>query len=250
MTAPSTESQINPKVLVEQRNGVLTITLNNPATGNLIDTDMSSAIIQAIHTLDDNVKSICFRANGEDFCAGRKSPTPAKGSAAQSAEKLRHLVAEPALALYDAIKFAPVPTIAVVQGRAFGVGTALAAVCDITLAHDQARFCVPELDRDLPPALVMAALYDRVPLKTLSMLVYTREEITATDALHLGLISHVAAPHEVELTVTRWLVKLDANSLVTLRACKQYLTHAPAMPAKSASIFASHLVGTALSARY
>lgn len=250
MTSSSAEPQRDAKVLIEQRDGILTLTLNDAATGNLMDKDMSSAIIQAIHTLDDSVKAICLRAHGDDFCAGRKSPTPPKGSAAPSAEKLRHLVAEPALALYDAIKFSPVPTIAVVQGRAFGVGTALAAVCDITLADDQARFCIPELERDLPPALVMAALYDRVPIKTLTMLVFTREEVSAVEALHRGLISHVVAPEALEATLTRWLANLDENSLVTLRACKQYLTHAPAMPAKSASTFASHLVGTALSARY
>jgi enoyl-CoA hydratase/carnithine racemase len=250
MTASAHESPSESTVLVGLRDGVLTITLNDPATGNLVDASMSSAIVQAVQAIGSEVKAICLRGAGGDFCAGRKSPTPPKGGAVPSAEKLRHLVAEPALALYDAIKFAPVPTIAVVQGRAFGVGAALACVCDITLAQTQARFSIPELERDIPPALVMAALHDRVPLKTLAMLVYTREEITAADALRSGLISMVVPDEELEPTALRWLANFVSNSPVALRACKQYLTHAPSMSATGASAFASHVIGTALSARY
>ncbi len=237
-------------VLTDLRDGVLTLTLNDPGTGNLVDAAMSSAIVHAVQTIGGDVKAICLRGAGDDFCAGRRSPTPPKGGAVPSAEELRHLVAEPALALYDAIKFAPVPTLAVVQGRALGVGAALACVCDITLAQAGARFAIPELERDIPPALVMAALHDRVPLKTLAMLVYTREELSAADALAAGLVSCVVPAEDLESTTARWLASFAGNSSVALRACKQYLTHAPSMTASGASAFASHVIGTALSARY
>ena len=250
MTATHHQTSPEAGVLIDLRDGVLTLTLNDPGTGNLVDAAMSNAIVQAIQTIGDDVKAICLRGAGDDFCAGRKSPTPPKGGAVPSAEKLRHLVAEPALALYDAIKFAPVPTLAVVQGRAFGVGAALACVCDITLAQAGARFAIPELERDIPPALVMAALHDRVPLKTLAMLVYTREELSAADALGAGLISYVVPAEDLESTTARWLASFAGNSTVALRACKQYLTHAPSMSATGASAFASHVIGTALSARY
>lgn len=237
-------------VLFESNQGVLTITLNDPGSGNLVDAAMSAAIVRAIQTMDGDVKAICLRGAGDDFCAGRKSPTPPKGGAVPSAEKLRHLVAEPALTLYDTIKQVPVPTLAVVQGRALGVGAALACVCDIAIAEDQARFSIPELERDIPPVLVMSALHDRVPLKTLAMMVYTREEISAADAQNNGLISLAVPAAALEPTVERWLSRLAATGSVALRACKQYMTHAPSMPGSSASAFASHLAGTALSARY
>lgn len=250
MTTNTHDASSTPGVLQSLHDGVLTLTLNDPGTGNLVDAAMSASIVHAVQTLGDDVKAICLRGTGDDFCAGRKSPTPPKGGAVPSAEKLRHLVAEPALALYDAIKFAPVPTLAVVQGRAHGVGAALACVCDITLAHEGARFSIPELERDIPPALVMAALHDRVPLKTLAMLVYTREELSAEQALAAGLVSHVVAAQAFESTAARWLAGFAGNGTVALRACKQYLTHAPSMSATGASAFASHVIGTALSARY
>ena len=187
---------------------------------------------------------------GQDFCAGRVSPTPAKGAPPPSAERLRQIVAQPALDLYDAIKAAPVPTLAVVQGRAVGVGTALAGVCDLTLAADDSRFQVPEMERDIPPTLVMAALCDRVPLKTLSWLVLSRREWTGRDAQAGGLVSWSVPADRLQAEAEALVATLSACSPVALRACKQYLAHAPGMGPQAASAFAAHLAGTALSARY
>lgn len=250
MDKAETTLQRHPTVLVERQNGLLTLTLDNPASGNLMDATMSAAIVEAIATIGEDVHAICLRGNGSDFCAGRVSPTPPKGGAVPSAEKLRKIVAEPALAMYDAIKFAPVPTLAVVQGRAFGVGAALACVCDVTIASTDARFSIPELERDIPPALVMAALHDRIPIKTLAYLVYSREEMTAAVALQAGLISRIVPAAELASAMAGILDNLTSVSAVALRACKQYLNHAPSMGAQGASAFASHLIGTALSARY
>jgi enoyl-CoA hydratase/carnithine racemase len=237
-------------VLLEQQGSVLTLTLNTPHNGNLIDAAMGQAVIDALTGLGDDIKLVCLQGAGADFCAGRVSPTPPPGAAAPSAEKLRQKVALPALALYDAIKAVPVPTLALVHGRAIGVGTALAAVCDITIATEDARFQIPEMERDIPPALVMAALCDRVPLKTLAYLVFSRSEWTAPQALAGGLCSHVVPAAQLQTEAQTLIATMTGCSVVALRACKQYLQHGPRMDAAAASAFAGHLAGTALSARY
>ncbi len=237
-------------VLVERSGAVLTLTLNRPDNGNLIDAAMAHAIVQELAALDAAVRVVCLRGAGADFCAGRQSPTPPPGGAVPSAERLRQLVAAPALALYDAIKALPVPTVAVVQGRAFGVGTALAAVCDIAIAADNAVFQIPELERDIPPTLVMAALCDRVPVKTLSYLVFGRRPMRAVDALAAGLLSAVWPSRQLEDEAQALLATLGSTGAVALRACKQFLQLAPALSPQAASALASHIAGTALSARY
>jgi enoyl-CoA hydratase/carnithine racemase len=241
---------MNEAVLVRREGAVLTLELNRPADGNLLDAGMATAIIGQLAQLDAEVRVVCLRGAGADFCAGRVSPTPPKGGAVPSAERLRQVVALPALALYDALKAVPVPTIAVVQGRALGVGTALAAVCDITLAAEDARFAIPELERDIPPTLVMAALCDRVPLKTLAWLVLSRRTLTAAEALAAGLITTATPAAALDAEVRAVLETVAGCSAVALRACKEYLRHAPAMAPVAASAFAGHLAGTALSARY
>lgn len=241
---------MSDSVLVRRDGGVLTLELNTPANGNLLDAGMAAAIVAQLAQLDAEVRVVCLRGAGADFCAGRVSPTPPKGGETPSAERLRQVVALPALALYDALKATPVPTVAVVQGRAFGVGTALAAACDITLAADEASFAIPEMERDIPPTLVMAALCDRVPLKTLSLMVLGRTTLDAPAALQAGLISAVAPTAALEAKLGQLLDTIAGCSPVALRACKQYLQHAPAMSPAAASAFAGHLAGTALSARY
>lgn len=237
-------------VLVDLRDKVLTLTLNTPANGNLIDADMGAAIIRALGLIDDSVRLVCLRGAGADFCAGRVSPTPPPGAAVPSAERLRQVVALPALALYDAIKAVLVPTLAVVQGRAIGVGTALAAVCDMTLVAENSIFQIPEMERDIPPTLVMAALCDRVPLKTLAYLVLSRRRWTGSEALMGGLASMVVPAELLQLEAEKLIATLVACGPVALRACKQYLTHAPDMSPAAASALAGHLAATALSARY
>jgi hypothetical protein len=67
-----------------------------------------------------------------------------------------------------------------VQGRAHGVGAALAGLCDIAIVTEDSSFAIPEMDRDIPPTLVTAALCDRIPLKTLAYLVLTRRVLSGT----------------------------------------------------------------------
>jgi len=241
---------MNEAVLVRREGAVLTLELNRPADGNLLDAAMGATIVQQLAQLDPEVRLVCLRGAGADFCAGRVSPTPPKGGAVPSAEQLRQKVALPALALYDAIKAVPVPTVAVVQGRALGVGTALAAVCDITLASEDASFAIPEMERDIPPTLVMAALCDRVPPKTLAWMVLSRRTLNGVEAQAAGLITAAFPAAALDREVHAAIETIAACGAVALRACKQYLQHAPAMSPAAASAFAGHLAGTALSARY
>src|SRR4029450_14088992 len=68
---------------------------------------------------------------------------------------------------YGAFRRCEIPVIGVVRGRAFGFGCAIAAVCDITLAADTAKFQVPEMAHNIMPTMVMSALVDRVSRKAL-----------------------------------------------------------------------------------
>lgn len=237
-------------VVLRRDQDVLHVTLNTPGNGNLVSADMGAAVIAALAGLDPQVRLVVLRGAGDDFCAGRVSPTPAKGAPPPSAERLRQLVAQPALDLYDAIKAVPVPTLAVVQGRAIGVGTALAAVCDICLASEDSRFQIPEMERDIPPTLVMAALCDRVPSKTLAWLVFSRREWSGREAQAAGLVSWSVPAARLDEEARALEATIAGCAPVALRACKQYLAHAPAMNPQAASAFAAHLAGTALSARY
>ncbi len=236
-------------VTIHSANGVLDIALNSPANGNLLSAEMGRAIINAVSRLDDGIKLVRLSGNGDDFCAGRQSPMPKPG-ATPSAEDLRQNVAMPALELYDALKNTRVPVLGVIHGRAYGVGCALAGVCDITLAASDASFQIPEMERDIPPTLVMSALIGRVPVKTVARMVLTRDVLNANEALQAGLLSQVVAPQDLLAEADRIAQTISGCGVVSLRAVKQFLELAPGMPVAASSGLAGHLAGTALSVRF
>ena len=238
-----------PFVTIERSGALLDVVLDRPDNGNLIDAAMSEAIIEAVTTIDDDVKLVRILSSGPDFCKGRQSPMPPK-DAKPSAETLRRVVAAPPRALYDALKAVRVPVVSVVRGEALGVGCALAGVCDVALAADDAVFQIPEMERDIPPTLVMSALIGRVPVKTVAHMVLSRIRLDAAEALHAGLVSRVVPAADLDAEADAIATTLLGCSAVTLRAVKQFLHLAPEMPASGASGFAAHLAATALSARF
>jgi enoyl-CoA hydratase/carnithine racemase len=236
-------------VKIFRKGDVLEITLNRAQKSNYLNAEMGDAIVAALQALEEGVKLVRLSGAGADFCGGRDSPIPTLGPK-PSAETIRTVVAAPPLALYDAIKATPVPVLAVVRGKAIGAGCGLACVADITLAADDAWFQIPEMERDIPPTLVMSALVGKVPVKTLAHMVYSREALTAQEALNAGLVKYVVPADGLEAAAERLVGTMLGNSVVSLRAVKQFLTLAPQMPPQVASAFAAHLAATALSARF
>src|SRR5262249_9250059 len=128
-----------------------------------------------------------------------------------SAMKMRANVCEPILDVYEAMASAHQPIVGVVQGVAFGFGCAIASACDITIAHDTARFKLPEMAVDLPPTLAMSAVMPRVPRKVLAWMVYSMDELDAHAAHQAGIVSKVATEAMVEMEVDKLLKTMTAR---------------------------------------
>lgn len=239
----------NAPVIIRRTGDILDIVLNRPDKGNSLSLEMGDVIIKALANLDDSVKLLRLTSNGADFCTGRDSPIPTLGPK-PSAETIRSVVAAPPLALYDALKNTPVPVVGIVRGKAIGAGCGLACVCDITLCAEDAVFSISEMERDIPPTLVMAALIGRVPVKTLAYMVYSRASLSASEALQFGLVKRVVPADQLDAEAEKLVSTMASNTAVTLRAVKQYLHLAPEMSSQAASGFAAHLAATALSIRF
>jgi enoyl-CoA hydratase/carnithine racemase len=236
-------------VLVERRDTLIDITLNTPENGNLVSNEMAAALVAALGDLGPEVKLVRLLAKGADFCRGRVSPMPAKGTPV-NAHDLKHKVADPALRAYAALRAAPAPILGVVSGQALGFGCALAAACDLTIACEDAVFRVPEMERDIPPALVMFALRQRIPPKAVAQLVLSTEPIGAAQALHWGLVTKIVAAADLEREREALTRRLLGYSAVSARAVKEYLWSAWSMDGQGAMALAGHLSGTALSTRF
>ncbi len=213
-------------VRIGQRDMVLEIELNRPDHGNALTPGMAEAIGAALRGLDPDTRVVLVKAAGDDFCTGRSPAMPPPGSRATALD-LRRLVSDPVLDFYEALREVPVPVVSQVRGRASGVGCAIAALADVAIAADTARFQLPEMNHDIAPTLVMNALADRLPRAVLARLVLTRDAVPAEEARALGLIGVVATAEALEAETQRIVGQLVRNSVATVRAVKTFLATAP-----------------------
>jgi enoyl-CoA hydratase len=230
-------------IRVGREDAVATITIDRPGEGNVLTLDMLRALTEALAAASDtDAKVILLRSSGSDFCRGRET----KGGPPPSALTIRNNVLQPILDVYEAMANAPQPIVGAVQGAAFGFGCALASACDLTIAADNARFRLPELEKDLPPTLAMSAMMSRVPRKALTWMVYTTAEIDAQTAFRLGIVSEIAPVAGLDAATAKTLAALTGRSRDALLAVKEYMRSAPAMDAQGAANYGGALLAAVL----
>jgi enoyl-CoA hydratase/carnithine racemase len=233
-------------IIVEQRDSLIDITLNRAEVGNLINNEMGARLIEVLAGIGPDIKLVRVTAAG-DFCRGRESPTFDRSKA--KASEFRELIADPALRLYNAFRDSRAPTLGVITGQASGVGCALAALCDLSIASDDALFRVPEMDHGIPPTLVMSAFLGRVPYSAIAFLVLSREQISAAQAKAWGIVSKVVAPEKLSAEVLDLTGRLLECPAASIQAVKEYLRSAGHMDTAGATALAANLIATVLSSR-
>jgi enoyl-CoA hydratase len=221
-----------------QLDGITTISLNREDIGNRVSDEMAASLAAMINSAAQCSQAIVLRGQGSDFCLGRE--VFGHQLEGQEAYDLRTDVT-PIFDLYSALRNSPVPTIAVVQGYAKGFGCALAAVADITLASDTAKFQFPEMAHHIMPTMAMSSLVDRVALKALMYLIYSTEEIDAARAAEMGLISKVVASEQLDAQLAELLNHINKAPLTAIKAVKEYAQAAQTMDVSNATNYAKNL---------
>ena len=181
-----------PTILVEQQDGLLTLTLNRPHKRNALNTEMYQALTtalrgaaeeQSVHVLLIQGQQACFTAGNDlaDFM-GKQSLT----------------ADDPILQFLHTLADFPKPVIAAVGGAAVGIGTTLLLHCDLVYLADNARLQLPFVELGLVPEFASSLLLPRAVghLKA-SELLLLAEAIDAGEALRLGLANRVLAADEL-----------------------------------------------------
>jgi len=228
-------------ILSEQDGDVATITINHADDGNRVSDSMAVELADTIGAAAKESRLILFKGAGDEFCLGRQG----MGAHAPLLEALALRERfEVIFNLYDAFRRSRVPIIGIVQGRAVGLGCALAALCDVTIASDKARFQLPEMAHNVMPTIAMSALVDRVPRKAIMYLVYSTEEIDAHQAFSFGLVSNVVPADRLASSEKNLVDRLKKFPLPALTAVKEYTRSALRMDTQAANDFARNLHAT------
>jgi len=228
-------------ILKEKDSDLTTIILNRPEVGNRQTDATWAQVTEMINAAAQDSRLILFKGAGEDFCLGREAMGQRGPVLEAYAVRER---SETIFNLYGAFRNAKIPIIGVVQGRAVGLGCALAALCDITIAGDKARFQFPEMAHEIMPTIAMSALVDRVPRKAATYMLYSTQEIDAHKALMFGLVSDVVPANDLDSVVAGLVGHFRKIPLAALLAVKEYARSAFNMSTQAATDFARNLHAT------
>ncbi len=202
---------------------VATICLNRPETGNALNAVLIDELHQALDRLEHrSVRLLKLTATGKHFCTGadlnwmQQSKQLDKEANYQDALKLARLI--------QRLDQLPIPTIAVVQGAAFGGALGLITACDIAIASESARFCLSEVRLGLIPAIISPYIVRAMGVRQARRYCLSGEIISSGQALGLNLV-HECCPEENLLATVDVLCKrLIKNGPIAMAQTKRLIT--------------------------
>lgn len=211
------------KLIVEKTNLIVTLALNRPEVHNAIDDELIALMISALETIqkDDEIRVVILKANGKSFSAGAD---------VNWMQKMLHYTKEENLndsrqlaTLMNKLYHLNKPTIALVQGAAFGGALGLIACCDIAIAADIATFCLSEVKLGLIPAVISPYVIQAIGVKGFSRYAITAEVFNAATAKELGLINEVISTEELTHKAEEIITAILKNSPKAIAAVKNLL---------------------------
>ncbi|EMA63617.1 enoyl-CoA hydratase [Halorubrum distributum JCM 13561] len=204
--------------------GVATITVDRPEQLNALTAETLEAIEDALNEAADRDARVLVIAGAGDeaFVAGADISHMVDLSTpeAQAYAELGHRVA-------DAIETFPAPTVAAVDGYAFGGGCELALACDLRVAAESAVLGQTEIDLGIIPGWggtqrLPALVGDEVARR----LIFLGERIDAEEAAEVGFVGEVVADAEFDDRIDELAGELAAKPATALRAAKEALNAA------------------------
>jgi len=182
-------------VLVTVSGDVATVTINRPDVHNAFDDAVIARLTKEFRSLgeDKDVRVIILTGRGKSFCAGADLNYMKRTAHFTKAEN--EADAQALAELLSTLHRAPKPTLALVQGAAYGGGVGLACACDIVVAGENAVFSFAEVKLGLAPAVISPYAISAIGASQARRYFLTGERISASVARRIGLV-HEVVPDE------------------------------------------------------
>jgi len=184
-------------VILDIKDRVATVTLNQPDRRNALSLEMVNDIESALGEIaeSDEARVVVITGSGKAFSSGGDMKSMAEGMANPSSESREQILDYYRTAL--AVREVAVPTIASMNGHAIGAGLTLALACDMRIAAQEAKMGPTFIQIGLNPGMGTTYLLTRiVGLAKACELVFTAKVIEAGEAERIGLINK-AVPRDM-----------------------------------------------------
>lgn len=142
---------VAPNLITEQRGRVLQVTIRNPSSRNALTREIFDNGVRIFSRLrnDRSVGAVVLCGDGDHFCGGGNLQRMQAQRQKPPYTQAEHVDAAHAWIL--AMKEAPQPIIAAVEGAAAGGGFAIALACDLIVAADDAKMVMSHVNIGLSP---------------------------------------------------------------------------------------------------
>src|SRR5256714_14264731 len=209
-------------ILVSERQGVATLTLNRPDKRNAISFELVEELLRALDEIEKSAAQVLIVTGaGKAFCAGLDLEN-LKALAGKTHEE--NLKDSAFMArLFRRIYEFPLPTIAAVNGAAIAGGTGIATMCDFTLAVPEAKFGYTEVRIGFVPAIVSSFLVMQVGHKIARELLLTGRLFDAAEAHRSGLVNEIISPEKLMQRARELATQLMENSPSSVRLTKKLI---------------------------
>jgi len=203
--------------------GVATLSLNRPDKHNCFDDVLILDITAALKALaaNDAVRIVILAGEGKSFSAGGDL-----GWMQRMADYSHDDNVKDAAALAEMLKTLnelPKPTIARVQGAAFGGAVGLISCCDMAVGSERASFSLSEVKIGLMPATISPYVLQAIGARAARRLFLTGERFGAQTALTLGLLSELVPEAELDSSIDKIVSGLLANSPAAVAGAKRLI---------------------------
>lgn len=176
-------------IVVNQMNGIATITFHRPEAMNALNSELLSNLEEVINRVeaDPTVRVIVFTGEGKSFIAGADLNEMSQKTGLEIIDYSRK-----GAALFRHIETLSKPTIAAVNGYAFGGGFEFVLSTDIRIANEKASFAFPELNLGIVPGFNGTQRLPKcVGMSTAKEIIFTGRRIFAEEARELGIVNRV-----------------------------------------------------------
>lgn len=196
------------------------LSLNKPDKHNAFDDIVIASLLTHLRQVeaDPNVRALVLRSNGKNFSAGADLAWM-RSMAEKNRDENMTDAAELGQLMYE-LDNLRVPTIALVQGAAFGGAVGLAACCDMVLANPHTSFCLSEVKIGLIPAVISPYVVRNMGARAARRYVLTAERFSAETAARFGLVTEITE-QPLDDAVHALLHPLLANGPAAVAAAKR-----------------------------
>lgn len=212
-------------IIVEEREGIATITLNRPDKLNALNEQMVEDLIKAIGDIEENqnVRVLVLTGAGRAFCAGGdvvQVESQAVKLGSEAARQYGRHWQKIILGLHRLGK----PTIAMVNGMAIGGGFDIALACDMRVGSENARFIVGYTRVGVIPDLGGTWLLPRIiGMAKAAEFIFTNDPMEAKEAERIGVLNRLVPASELESKTMELARKIAKGPPIAIRLDKLQL---------------------------